>query len=135
MLDFEKGRAVLAEHKTAKKTGRPRVIYFPKPALDRLRELAADRPTGPLLVNRHGVAWTPNTAGTYLRRVCKRLGIEGVSSYTLRHSWITNALVKGVPVEVVAELAGNTPQVVHRNYSQIDKMTDALREAAEKSAG
>jgi integrase len=135
MIDFEKGRAVLEVHKTAKKTGRVRQIYFPPPALERLKELAVLRPTGPLLVNRYGTAWTANTAGYYIRRVCKKLGIKGVSSYTIRHSWITGALVRGVPVEVVAELAGNSPAVIHKNYSQIDKMTEALQAAAKKAVG
>jgi integrase len=135
MIDFQAGRAVLEKHKTAKKTGRSRAIYFPPAALARLKELAVLRPTGPLLVNRYGKAWTAGTAGSYVRRVCKKLGIKNVSSYTVRHSWITNALVNGVPVEVVAHLAGNTPAVIHKNYSQIDQMTDALREAATKAVG
>ena len=129
-IDFEKGRAVLVKHKTGKKTGRPRLIYFPPEVLPRVRELADRHPTGPILRNRLGNPWTPDTFGKYVKRVCERLRIEGVTSYTIRHSFISNALTKGVPVEVVAQLAGNSPRVIHSNYSQIDKMDDALRAAA-----
>jgi integrase len=132
-IDFEKGRAVLVKHKTGKKTGRPRIIYFPPPLLARLKELAERHPAGPLLRNRLGLPWTADTAGKYVKRVCKRLGIVGVTSYVLRHSWISAALVKGIPVEVVAELAGNSPRVIHANYSQIDKMDEAMRDAAAKA--
>lgn len=133
-IDFGKGRAVLAEHKNARKTQRPRVIYFPAKLLERLRVLAERRPSGPLLVNRFGAAWTADTAGKYFKRVCKKLGIEGATSYTLRHSFISVGLADGVPVEVLAVLAGNTPAVIHKHYDQVDKMEDALRAAAERAA-
>lgn len=134
-IDFGKGRAVLAKHKTAKKTERPRIIYFPAALLARLKELAERWPTGPLLRNRLGNGWRANTFQKYVKRVCEKLGIHGVTPYTIRHSFITSALVSGVPVEVVAVLAGNTPQVIHSNYDQTDKMNDALRAAAEKAGG
>jgi integrase len=134
-IDWEKGRAMLIKHKTAKKTGRPRLIYFPPSLLARLHELAERYPEGPLLRNRLGQPWTADTAGKYLKRVCRKLGIEGVTSYTIRHSFISSALVKGVPVETVAVLAGNTPKTIWSNYDQVDRMHEALQAAAIKAVG
>ncbi len=132
-IDWEKGRAMLIKHKTAKKTGRPRLIYFPPPLLARLKERAERYPEGPLFRNRLGNPWTSDTAGKYLRRACEKLGIEGVTSYTIRHSFISTALVKGVPVETVAVLAGNTPKTIWSSYDQVDRMHEALQAAAIKA--
>ena len=133
MVDFGKSRAVLSEHKNAKK-GKARVIYFPAAILPRLRELAAAHPTGPIFRNRLGLPWSADCAARYFRRACKTLGIEGVTLYNLRHTWISEAIAGGIPAETVATLAGNTPQVIHKNYLQLDKMADVLRAAAEKAA-
>lgn len=132
-VDLEKGRALLVKHKTHKKTNRPRLIYFPPPLLEKIRERAERYPTGPLFRNRLDAAWTADTVGKYVKRVCLKLKIEGVTSYTIRHSFISSALVKGVPVEVLAVLAGNTPAVIHAHYDQVDKMDEALRAAADKA--
>jgi integrase len=132
---FDKGKVVLAKHKNAKKTGRPRVIYPPPTVLDRMKELAAQWPVGPLYRNRLGNPWTPDTVGKYVKRVCERLGIEGVSSYTIRHDFLSNALANGVPVEVLAKIAGNTPKVIWSNYDQTDKMDEVLKAAARKARG
>lgn len=132
-VDFDRGRAVLAKHKTAKKTDRPRLVYLPPGLLEKVRERAGRYPTGPLYRNRLGNGWSADTVGKYVKRVCLKLKIEGVTSYTIRHSFISAALVKGVPVEVLAVLAGNTPAMIHKHYDQCDKMDEALREAAKKA--
>lgn len=133
-IDFEKARSIREKHKTVKK-GKRRTIYFPPALLARLKELAERRPTGPLLRNRRGGSWNASNAGQYIRRLCGKLGIKGVTAYTIRHSFISTALVKGVPVEVVAELAGNSAKVIWSNYNQVDKMDEAMRAAAEKAIG
>jgi integrase len=129
MLDWEKGRAVLRNHKTAGK-GKPRVIYFPPAVLEVLRGLADEHPTGPLLRNRLGNAWRKDNVSHYLIRTAELLGIPEFTAYAYRHTYITDALTKGVPVEVVAELTGNSPRIIHAHYSHIDRRADALRDAA-----
>jgi integrase len=114
-VDFGQGRAVLKKHKNAGK-GKQRVIYFPAALLTRLAELAAERPTGPLLRNRLGNKWTPSNVGHYLERV--EVGLEPFVCYDFRHSYVTDALTKGVPVEVVAELVGTSARVIHAQYGE-----------------
>ena len=63
----------------------------------------------------------------------RRAKISYVPIYAWRHSWITDALIKGIPVEVVAELVGNSPQIIYENYAHVFKRHDALREAALKA--
>ena len=131
-IDFGKGRTVFARHKNAGK-GKIRVVYYPPAVLARLRELAAERPTGPLLVNARGTAWDEDNVSHYLRTVADRAGIERFPCYALRTTYISAALARGVPVETVAALCGNSPKVIHAHYNSVDKMEDVLRAAAEKA--
>jgi site-specific recombinase XerD len=70
----------------------------------------------------------------WFKEVETHLGIKA-HAYALRHTYITNALIRGVPVEVLAELVGNTPQVLHRHYAHVAKDTTALKAAALKAVG
>ena len=133
-IDFENGTATLSEHKTAKKTGKPRVLFFTAESLAILRQLAEEHPTGVLFRNRDGTAWNRVSAKRWFEKIEKRLGIKA-SSYVLRHTRITEAILNGVPVEVVAELVGNTPQIIHQHYAHVGKNRAALRAAAAKAAG
>ena len=133
MVDWENGRVILLNHKNAKH-GKPRVLYLPTKLLERLKELADERPHGALFRNSVGKEWTRHNGNGFLRRILKRLGLPDGTTYAFRHSWITNSLASGIPVEVVAELCGNSPQMIYEHYNQMDKMSDVLRAAAEKAA-
>ncbi len=133
-IDFTSGTATLAEHKTAKKTGRPRTLFFTDESLAVLRRLASEHPVGVLFRNRDGTAWNRVSAKRWFEKVEKRAGIKA-SSYVLRHTRITEAIINGVPVEVVAELVGNTPQIIHKHYAHVGKDKAALLAAAKKAAG
>ncbi len=134
-IQFDHGRVVLHRHKTRKKTGKPRVIYATEAAIELLKRLVEEHPAGPVFTNRFGNGWSKNNAGKYIARVCKKLGIEGVTLYNLRTTYISNALVNGVPIEVVAALCGNSPQVIHQHYNSVDKIETAMRAAAQKALG
>jgi len=48
------------------------------------------------------------------------LGLPGkVSLHTLRHSWATYKISKGAPLSLVAEIMGDTEEVVRRNYQHL----------------
>ena len=128
-IDWENGRTVLRKHKNANK-GKTRVVYFPPALLDVLKGLAAKYPTGPLLRNRLGNAWARPNVNHYTRRVYRKLKMEKFCPYSYRATYITDALVKGVPVEVVAELVGSSPKVIWAHYSSVAKKPDAMRAAA-----
>ncbi|HYH65649.1 MAG TPA: tyrosine-type recombinase/integrase [Urbifossiella sp.] len=132
MIDFEEGKAVLKEHKNAKK-GKSRVLFFPPDALAVLRELAEKHPTGLLFRTRFGTKWTRSAAATNLQRIRKALKMEPFVCYDFRHSYISAALVKGVPVEVVAELVGTSAKIIWSNYASVEKVPGAMRAAALKA--
>lgn len=131
-LDPERRRAVFTRHKTAEKTKKPRVVYFAPGAWEIVARRAERYPTGLLFRNRVGDPITCDALNKHLREVCQRVGVKRFPVYCLRHFQITTALGKGVPIEVVAHLIGNSPQVIRENYSKLgdDVMADVLAAAA-----
>ena len=69
-------RWVIPEHKTAKKTGRPRVIYLDEPLremMSRLRPAAGAR----VFLNTEGRPWAMNALRLQISRLRKKLGLSG----------------------------------------------------------
>lgn len=131
-IDFENARAKLKEHKNAKK-GKSRVIFFPPDALAVLKRLAEKYPTGLLFRTRLDTRWTRSAVATNLQRLRKELEIEPFVAYDFRHTYISNALVKGVPVEVLAELVGTSARVIWEYYASVEKVSGAMEAAALKA--
>jgi integrase len=132
MVNWEDGSILLEKHKNAKK-GKTRKIYLTPALLTRLRQLAERHPEGPLLRRPNGEPWNRQDAGAAFRKLARRAGIGKFHPYALRHTYITDALSRGIPASVVAALVGNSVQMVHRYYDHIDQHTDALKEAARKA--
>ncbi len=126
-------RAVLSEHKTAKKTEKPRVIYFPARAQASLKRRKSRRKTDSPFVylNHRKKPWTKNAVVIRMRRLKEVTGLEAVA-YDYRHAWITRALENGIEIAVVAELAGTSPTMVARVYSKLGKKNDLLSKAASR---
>lgn len=131
-IDLQHGAWILRKHKTAKKTGRPRVIYLTPPMVNLCRKLVAERPTGPIFLNGRNRPWTRNAIRCRFRALRQRLGLDpGVVAYCYRHSYITDALERGVPDATVAELVGHTStDMIHRHYSHLSEKRDYLSQAA-----
>lgn len=71
-FDEQDGVWVLAQHKTAKKTGKPRVVYLPPEAVTLTRELIAKRPDVPLFLNSRGKPWSRNAVRIRFQRLRKK---------------------------------------------------------------
>lgn len=135
-VNLERGLWVLPKHKTAKKTGRPRIIYLCPQALELTKKLVLRCPDdGPLFRNSRGVPWTGNAIRTRFRRLRKKHPeLKGVIAYTYRASFATDALEAGVPDASVAALLGHTnTDTLHRFYSRLSQKVDHLKEAAAKA--
>jgi integrase len=128
--DFKNGVAVLSQHKTADKTGKPRLIILTPKAIGILREQAKVNPTGPLLKNSTGKPWTKDSIGGALNRTSKMAGVK-VIAYGYRHTFATDALANGVPDATVAALLGHSSTaMLHKHYSHLTARADVLRKAA-----
>jgi integrase len=139
-VDLDNGVWIFNQHKTKKKTGKPRVIYLTPTMIDLTRRLMLEFPNGPLFRGpaRCGrKAYTGNAIRCRFRRLRKKLPhLKGVIAYTFRHSYITDALERGVSVASVAELAGHTDlRMIQDHYGHLSEKKAHLQEAARKAVG
>jgi integrase len=134
-LDLPNGVARLADHKTAGKTRRPRLIFLTPEAAAVLGQLAEAHPDGPVLRNRNGVGWTKDAICGAFDRVGKRAGVR-VTAYGYRHTFATRALAAGVPDAHVAALLGHTSTtMLHRHYSHLTHQAQSMRAALDRMRG
>lgn len=151
-LDADQGLLVLKEHKTARKTGRDRLIVIP-PAI--LAELLALRESGhahPAYLFAHkrthgensrgaaketGAPWTRPGYTCWFRllvRAARKAKLElpeGVTLYWLRHSYLTDAQI-AVGAERAADLAGNSKELARGTYLHVQ--AEELRRQQEEVA-
>jgi integrase len=134
-FDAAAGVWILKEHKTAHKTGRPRVIFLTPQVVELCKRLAEKYPTGPLFRRALG---TPFPSAYYLPRLVRNLRRklslpETVIPYAFRHGFATSAVAAGIPTAHVAELLGHTnTAMVERVYSHLGTKAAVLRAALEK---
>jgi integrase len=129
MINWRDGTIFFKKHKTARK-GKKRTVYCPPALLDLLKRLAETYPTGLLFRNTNGSKWERQTTFKRLRVLEKDTQVKGVTLYSYRHTYVTNAIERGVPLLMLAELVGNSVAILIKNYSHIDQKKDALTAAA-----
>ena len=97
-----RGRITLAEHKTARKTGKPRVIPIGKNLGQTLRKAIGDRQPGPIFLSPTGEQWTVGNLSSTQRRLRDAAGLpRDLVLYLARHRFGTEALRAGVPLNNV----------------------------------
>ena len=58
-----------------------------------------------------------------------RLDDDRAVPYTVRHQYITDALARGVPLAIVAEMTGTSPELIAKVYSHLSDEKKLLLEA------
>jgi integrase len=125
----------LPEHKTRRHTERPRVVYLSPCLATVTKILIAGRTTGPLFRGRRG-AVTTNAITCRMKRLKVELGLDPkVVFYSYRHTFITQAIERGVDVATVAELTGTSISMIQKHYGHLASKHDHLRAAAAKAMG
>lgn len=134
-VDFRLGVWTLQAHKTARKTGKPRVVYMSDAAAELTRRLVAENPDGPLFLNSRGVPWTRNAVRIRFRNLRKKYPeYDRFTAYTYRKGYVTDALENGVDVAKVAELVGHTStDMVMRHYAQLQERVKHMRAMANQA--
>jgi integrase len=79
-----------------------------------------------------GRQWTERRLLAALKRVLKAVGLPG-KLHTFRHTFISHALLNGVPAAVVREWAGHVDEAVIRLYTHVHD--DASQAAMRRLAG
>jgi integrase len=89
----------------------PRVVYLTPKALEISKRLILKHPSGPIFRNMDGKPWNPYATNCRFQTVRRKTGVK-YSLYALRHSFATNALIKGVDCITVATLLGHAEAAV-----------------------
>jgi integrase len=117
--------------------GRKRIERRPVPISPglafRLKQAVRGRAASELLLQSDGKGWSGNRHYRPFRRTVERSGLDPdvVTFYTLRHSSIQRALLRSVPVRVVATQHDTSVAMIERTYSRfIADHADAITRAA-----
>jgi site-specific recombinase XerD len=71
-----------------------------------------------------------------MKRLKVELGLDpAVVFYSYRHTFLTNALERGVDVATVAELTGTSISMIQKHYGHLASKHDHLRAAAARAMG
>ncbi len=130
--DRPQGVILLREHKTARKSGKPRLIPVGK-KLERLLQLAAGkRKEGPLFLTNRRTAWTVGNLSTQFTRIKKQAGIsDELVLYSARHEAGTR-FCKTHGILVASRLLGHSNITMTQRYVHTD--VEALRAAQDGTA-
>jgi integrase len=130
----EKGSRWIFPASEAKGARLPRIVYLTPAALAITVRLAAKYPNGPLFRNSEGRGWTADAINCRFGRLRKKLGIKACL-YTLRHTWATKMLMRGVDSITVAALMGHTdPTMLARHYAHVGRSPEYLLEQAKRAS-
>lgn len=116
-------------NKTGRKTRRDRVIMLDGEAL-RIVQERVERFGESYLFPPHRKPWDRPRSGATLTNcfteISRRVGFT-VTAYSFRHTYCTDWILSGRPVDVLAELIGSSPQVIRRHYAHLLAAPDHLR--------
>lgn len=115
---------------------RDRVVPLNSVAERALRTYLAERgalePRSPLFVTAKGTPFTRQGLGSLVGRLYARLGISEASVHTLRHTFATHSLRKGVSLPVVKQVLGHSSLTATERYVHLlrDQMCAELERHA-----
>jgi integrase len=137
-VNWGAGVAVLKEHKTAKKSGKNRLIPLSPDALAVIECQRAKHQSGHLF--RSGATGGPYRrweVGRLMRQTRKRAGVrDAVSLYGSRHTFAATLVKQGVSTARVATILGHTSSaMVEKVYGHLSSDMQGLREVAAKVTG
>lgn len=129
MIDFDAGVIEFGKHKNSKK-GKKRTVYLVPELEAILRRRIAERPGTRLFLSAQGEPIDSKSVSHRLRGAAKRLSLKPFTVYAYRHTYITEALERGLTASVVAELVGNSAKTIEKYYDHLDQKKTALKAAA-----
>jgi integrase len=126
-------KRIVFETKNSKGKRYRRVIRLNQAAQEIVGRLAIKTPEGPLFRNRRGDPWTMSA----LNQCCIKLKLDfEFFPYVLRHSWITDALLRGVDPMTVSILAGHRDaSMVMKVYGHLAQQDSFLEEKLKQATG
>ena len=113
---------ILHEHKTARKTNRPRRIAIGHPALVELIEKAiGNRTDGPIYLRANGRPWRTEILSAAFRKARDAAGLrKGLVLYLARHEHATMLYLQTRDLKTVADALGHTQLSTTMRYTRVD---------------
>lgn len=90
-------------------------------------DLLQRHPTGAVLRNSWGKAWTTTAAHHNFKRLRRVAGGVKVIPYSYRHTFATRWLLAGGSIKVLADLLGTSVLMLERHYGHLDADPEAMR--------
>lgn len=132
---WDRKETLVFERKNSKGKKIKRVIRLNSVAQGVVRKLALAHPDGPLFLNRRGRPWTTTGLNQAFLVVAEKTGLP-VFPYVLRHSWCTDALLRGVDPLTVSVLMGHKDAtMVMRVYSHLTQQNEFLKKKVKQATG
>jgi integrase len=137
-VHFEEGAVVLNEHKTARKTGRPRVIPLVPTVIKLLlwmrshhRATSSSCDTTHVFTNRRGNAYSRGWLSLKMQRLRRRLELaKGVTLYGLRHRYGLMGIKNGVNLKLLSLCMGHVRTQMTEHYISEAGLTEQVQQAA-----
>jgi integrase len=138
---FEEGTVVLQEHKTARKTGRPRIIPLVPTMIKlllymRSHQQAVNHACGDhVFTNGRGNAFSRGWLSLKMQRLRRRLGLAaGVTLYGLRHRYGLMGIKNSVNLKLLSLCMGHVRTQMTEHYIAEAGLTDQVQQAARQVA-
>lgn len=124
-LDPALGAIILAEHKTARKVGKPRVIPIGDKLADLIKRVIGQRPGGHIFLDERGEPWTTQRLSRKYRELRDAAGLErDLVLYMARHEHGT-AVTKKFGIHAACKALGHASITTTQRYAHMT--TDELR--------
>lgn len=121
-------RLVIRDHKTARATGKPKVIPLGLKLRHLVDQLIAGRSSGPIFRRPNGEAWTSDTLGREFRRIRKRAELPSdLVVYLARHEAATK-LCQRVGINAARDALGHTSIKTTSRYVKRDEQAMATNQ-------
>ena len=115
------------------KTKRARSIPLDGRAFEICEHRVMKYPEGPIFRNSRGGPWSKDALAERCRRLRKKLGFE-FSPYTIRHTFATDAIIRGVDLVTIAEIMGHSDlTMLQKVYQHVNQRMDHIRRGMEQA--
>lgn len=117
--DEVSGVIVLYAHKTARQSGKARLIGLPAKVRRILSLMRRRQSSGHIFVNAEGRPWTKDVFCRHFRRHADRAGLDrNLVVYGLRHGWAVHAIENGLGERQVADQMGHETTRMVSHYAR-----------------
>jgi integrase len=123
------GEDLILERENSKGRKVRRVIRLNAAVAEVINRLSGKHPTGPLFRGRKGQEYTAGAIAQRFSKLAKKLEIDGLCAYAVRHRFAQRALRRGLSCDTTGVLMGHVDgTMVRRVYGHLEKQHGFLRD-------